>query len=42
VALGKIDVVFLTHYHSDHTSGIPDLWLSGWASGALGPPNGFL
>lgn len=22
--------VFLTHHHSDHTSGIPDLWLSGW------------
>ena len=27
---GKIDVLFLTHYHSDHTSGIPDLWLTGW------------
>ena len=26
----KIDVVFLTHYHSDHTSGIPDIWLTGW------------
>ena len=26
----KIDVVFITHYHSDHTSGIPDLWLTGW------------
>lgn len=22
--------VFITHHHSDHTSGIPDLWLSGW------------
>jgi len=22
--------VFLTHLHSDHTVGIPDLWLSGW------------
>jgi ribonuclease Z len=30
VALGKIDILFLTHYHSDHTSGIPDLWLTGW------------
>jgi len=33
---GKIDVLFLTHYHSDHTSGIPDLWLTGW----LPPPFG--
>jgi len=30
VPMGKIDVLFLTHYHSDHTSGIPDLWLTGW------------
>lgn len=30
VALGKIDVLFITHYHSDHTSGIPDVWLTGW------------
>lgn len=34
VPLGKIDALFLTHYHSDHTSGIPDLWLTGW----LPPP----
>lgn len=31
---GKIDHVFLTHMHSDHVVGIPDLWLSGW----LGAP----
>jgi ribonuclease Z len=36
VALGSIDAVFLTHYHSDHTVGIPDLWLTGW----LPPPFG--
>jgi ribonuclease Z len=36
VPTGKIDVLFLTHYHSDHTSGIPDLWLTGW----LPPPFG--
>jgi ribonuclease Z len=30
VQLGKVDVLFLTHYHSDHTSGVPDLWLTGW------------
>lgn len=36
IPLGKIDVLFLTHYHSDHTVGIPDLWLTGW----LPPPFG--
>jgi ribonuclease Z len=30
IPLGKIDVLFLTHFHSDHTSGVPDLWLTGW------------
>jgi ribonuclease Z len=30
VPLGKIDILFITHYHSDHTSGIPDVWLTGW------------
>ena len=34
IPLGKIDHVFLTHLHSDHVVGIPDLWLSGW----LGAP----
>ena len=28
--IGRIDVQFLTHYHSDHTSGLPDVWLTGW------------
>jgi ribonuclease Z len=30
VAIGRIDALLLTHYHSDHTVGIPDLWLTGW------------
>ena len=30
VPLAKIDTLFLTHYHSDHTSGIPDVWLTRW------------
>lgn len=28
VPLGSIDVVFMTHYHSDHVNGLPDLWLT--------------
>jgi hypothetical protein len=30
VPLGKINILFITHYHSDHTSGIPDVWLTGF------------
>ena len=26
----------LTHYHSDHTAGIPDLWLTGWLQSHFG------
>ena len=33
VPIGRINVLFITHYHSDHVSGIPDVWLTGW----LGP-----
>jgi ribonuclease Z len=34
----KIDVLFLTHYHSDHTVGIPDLWLTGWLNNSRTEP----
>ena len=30
IPLGKISQVFLTHLHSDHVVGLPDLWLTGW------------
>ncbi len=28
--VGSINALFITHYHSDHTTGIPDVWLTGW------------
>jgi ribonuclease Z len=30
VPIGAIDALLMTHYHSDHTNGIPDVWLTGW------------
>jgi len=30
IPLNKIEHVFLTHLHSDHVSGLSDLWLTGW------------
>jgi ribonuclease Z len=33
VPLSQVGPLFLTHFHSDHTSGIPDVWLSGWLGG---------
>ena len=30
VRLGSLTNVFLTHLHSDHTVGLPDVWLTGW------------
>jgi ribonuclease Z len=33
---GSIDAHFLTHLHSDHINGFPDLWLSGWIDSPFG------
>lgn len=30
IPFGEIDGLFLTHHHSDHVVGFPDLWLTGW------------
>lgn len=43
-ALVGVDALFLTHLHSDHVVGLPDLWLTSWVFGrtkaleVLGPP----
>jgi ribonuclease Z len=30
IPFGAVDAHFLTHLHSDHVNGLPDLWLTGW------------
>ena len=32
-ALAGVDLVLLTHLHSDHVVGLPDVWLTGWLFG---------
>ena len=36
IPLSQIDALFLTHLHSDHIVGIPDVWLTGWIPAAFG------
>lgn len=38
--LGQVDALFITHLHSDHIVGIPDLWLTGWLEAAFGQRSG--
>jgi ribonuclease Z len=33
IKVEQIDGLFLTHLHSDHVVGIPDLWLTSWVMG---------
>jgi ribonuclease Z len=40
VPLGKVDALFITHLHSDHVVGIPDLWLTGWLQASYAQRNG--
>ena len=37
IPFNEADHLFLTHLHSDHTVGIPDLWLTGWVMGRKVP-----
>lgn len=37
IPFNDVDALFLTHLHSDHTVGIPDLWLTGWVMGRTVP-----
>jgi ribonuclease Z len=30
ISYNNIDALFITHLHSDHIVGLPDLWLTGW------------
>lgn len=38
ISIGALDAVFLTHYHSDHISGLGEMMLQRWASGAHKKP----
>jgi len=31
--IAAVDALFVTHLHSDHVVGIPDVWLTGWIMG---------
>jgi len=33
VPFSSVTALFLTHLHSDHVVGVPDLWLTGWIMG---------
>jgi len=37
IPFNDVDKLFLTHLHSDHTIGIPDLYLTGWVRGRKVP-----
>lgn len=40
VPLGSVTATFISHFHSDHTVGIPDLWLTGWIQRPFGMRKG--
>ncbi len=40
LTVGAIEALFITHLHSDHVVGIPDLWLTGWLEAGFGQRKG--
>lgn len=40
VPIGALTATFLTHFHSDHVNGLPDLWLTGWIDRPYGGRRG--
>ena len=40
VPIGALTATFLTHFHSDHVNGLPDLWLTGWIDRPFGARRG--
>jgi Metallo-beta-lactamase superfamily len=42
VPFAEVSALFLTHLHSDHVVGIPDLWLTGWILGRKAVSEKFL
>ncbi len=40
--LGHIDAFFLTHFHSDHVIGLPDLWMTGYIHPYFGQRAGIM
>jgi ribonuclease Z len=40
--MGHIDAFFLTHFHSDHVIGLPDLWMTGYLHPDFGLRTGMM
>ena len=38
ISLDRVTNLFLTHLHSDHIVGLPDLWITGWMQGRYATP----
>lgn len=36
IPVGSIDTLFISHFHSDHVGGIPDLWMTGYIPAPYG------
>lgn len=36
IPVGSVDALFLTHFHSDHVGGVPDLWMTSYIPAPYG------